>query len=87
MTKPSLKTGIYRHYKGGLYEVLGVAFHCETLERTVVYQALHDSKEFGANALWVRPLDSFLSSVVIDGKEQPRFEFILEAVATSTAHH
>ncbi|MBS0423813.1 MAG: DUF1653 domain-containing protein [Proteobacteria bacterium] len=37
MTKPFLKAGIYRHYKGQLYKVLGVARLEETLEPMVVY--------------------------------------------------
>lgn len=35
-----MKTGIYRHYKGGLYLVLGVGQHTETREIVVVYVAL-----------------------------------------------
>ena len=35
-TDPS--PGRYRHYKGGAYEVLGVATHSETEERLVVYR-------------------------------------------------
>ena len=32
----SLENGIYKHYKGNLYEVLGVARHSETEETHVV---------------------------------------------------
>ena len=43
--------GKYRHYKGNLYEVVGVARHSETLEEMVVYRAL-----YGEGGLWVRPM-------------------------------
>lgn len=68
-----MKLGIYRHYKWGLYEVIGVAKHSETLEDLVVYKALYESAEFGINALRVRPLNVFQEKVVVDGKEVERF--------------
>jgi hypothetical protein len=71
-----IKLGKYKHYKGKLYEVIGIAHHSETLEKLVVYKALYHSEEFGDGALWVRPLKMFLETVNIDGKEIPRFEFI-----------
>ena len=61
--------GRYRHYKGGQYEVLGIASHSETDERMVVYRCLYDN-----NSLWVRPLAMFLEIVTVDGLEQPRFQ-------------
>lgn len=72
----SLKIGIYRHYNGNLYKVLGIANHSETLNPMVIYQALYDSKDFGSNALWVRPLEMFLENVNIAGKNRKRFEFV-----------
>lgn len=87
MNKPTLKPGVYRHYKGKLYEVIGIANHSETLEPIVVYQALYDTKEFGNHALWVRPLEMFLETVDIDGKVQPRFEFVSEITAAAKIHH
>ncbi len=45
------RAGIYEHYKGKKYRVLGISRHSETLEELVVYQALYVSKEFGRNAL------------------------------------
>lgn len=60
--------GLYRHYKGNMYEVIGTAKHSETTEDLVVYRALYG--EFG---LWVRPLAMFLEPVHIDGQAVPRF--------------
>jgi hypothetical protein len=67
-----IKLGRYQHYKGKFYEVIGSARHSETLEELVVYRALYES-EYGKNALWVRPKAMFLESVLVDGKEVPRF--------------
>ena len=66
-----LASGRYRHYKGGEYEVLGVARHSESGERLVVYRPL-----YGERGLWVRPLAMFVETVVIDGEETPRFRRI-----------
>ena len=60
--------GLYRHYKGLLYEVMGTARHSETLEPLTLYRAL-----YGAHGLWVRPAAMFNEEVVIDGVRQPRF--------------
>ena len=67
----SIQTGIYRHYKGNLYEVEGVATHSETREKMVVYRPM-----YGEKSLWVRPLAMFIEHIEIDGKRQPRFAFI-----------
>ena len=69
----SLQVGIYQHYKGQQYRVIGVAKHSETEEELVVYQTL-----YGAFDLWVRPLSMFIENVEINGLEQPRFS-LLEA--------
>lgn len=66
-----MELGIYKHYKGNLYEVIGIARHSETLEGLVVYKATYQKD--GEN-LWVRPLAMFLETVVIDGVEKKRFE-------------
>ena len=66
-----LRLGRYKHYKGGEYEVIGVAKHSETLEDMVVYRAL-----YGDNQIWVRPLKMFMEDVEIDGQKIPRFEYL-----------
>jgi hypothetical protein len=68
-----IKTGIYRHYKGNLYEVIGTARHSETFEILVLYKALYQSE--GEN-LWVRPEKMFLEKVEVEGKVTPRFSFV-----------
>ena len=73
MIMKELVPGRYRHYKGKEYEVIGVARHSETLERLVVYRALYKSDEFGANAIWVRPISLFLGKAELNGKKVPRF--------------
>ena len=65
--------GLYRHYKGNEYRVIGLARHTETEETLVVYQAL-----YGARGLWVRPAVMFIESVEISGRSVPRFERIGE---------
>jgi hypothetical protein len=60
--------GRYRHYKGGMYDVVGTVRHSETCEPMTLYRAL-----YGENGLWVRPAAMFLETVHIDGVTQPRF--------------
>ena len=68
---PEIKLGKYRHYKGGEYEVIGVANHSETLERMVVYRAL-----YGDGEIWVRPISMWNESVAVNGITVPRFSYI-----------
>jgi hypothetical protein len=63
-----MKPGTYRHYKGNLYEVLGIARHSETDDQLVVYRAL-----YGDAGLWVRPLAMFQETVIVDGRDVSRF--------------
>lgn len=69
----TIKPGIYRHFKGNMYKVIGTARHSETMEEMVVYQAL-----YGEMGLWVRPRNMFTEIVERDGKTFPRFEFVEE---------
>lgn len=70
---PEIQKGTYRHYKGGMYEVLDVACHTETLEWHVVYQS-HDRREQGLPSVWIRPYDMFVEMVELDGEMKSRFE-------------
>ena len=66
---PGTPLGRYRHYKGGEYEVLGVARHSETHEPLVVYRPLCN-----ATGWWVRPHAMFFEAVDVDGARRARFE-------------
>lgn len=68
-----LKLGKYRHFKGGEYQLLGIAHHSETMELMVVYQAL-----YGEHGLWVRPAEMWTETVDRDGYHGPRFIYMEE---------
>lgn len=63
--------GRYRHFKGNLYTVIGIAKHSESMEDMVVYRA-----EYGDFGLWVRPLAMFEETLERNGEILPRFELI-----------
>ena len=67
------KKGIYKHYKGNLYELLYVANHSETLEKMVVYKAL-----YGEGEVWVRPAGMWHEEVMVNGNTVPRFQLLEE---------
>lgn len=75
-----LKPGKYKHYKGGLYQVIGLALHTETRETMVLYQALYDCPElaevYGDHPLFVRPLSQFKVNVSVNGKKVARFKLM-----------
>jgi hypothetical protein len=64
--------GIYEHYKGKRYEVIGEARHSETKEELVVYKLLYPTED--GDMLWVRPKKMFLEDVDVDGRMFPRFQ-------------
>jgi len=68
MTELSIQPGLYRHHKGGLYQVLHMARHSETEEQLVVYRSLSQG------GVWVRPAAMFVG--LVDGR--PRFERVEE---------
>lgn len=68
-----IRPGKYRHFKGNLYEVIGVANHSETMEPMVVYRAL-----YGEQGLWVRPAAMWNETVVKENYTGPRFCFVEE---------
>lgn len=68
-----MKKGIYEHYKGNKYELLGTAIHSETLEEMVIYKAL-----YGEEKIWVRPASMWDELVAVDGEHIPRFRLLEE---------
>lgn len=68
-----LQTGVYQHFKGNYYLVLGEATHSETMEQLVVYQPL-----YGTQRWFVRPTKMFVEMVVHEGVEMPRFRWVGE---------
>ncbi len=74
-----MKIGIYEHYKGKRYEVVGLAHHSETLEELVVYKALYPT-QFGNDSLWVRPRAMFEQEVSVDGVKVLRFKYIAQSM-------
>lgn len=65
---PVLAPGRYRHFKGGLYEVIDIVRSSETLQPQVLYRAL-----YGEGGLWVRPYAMFVETVEGPHGLQPRF--------------
>ena len=70
---PATPLGRYRHYKGGEYEVIGVARHSETLEPLVVYRPLYNTSGW-----WVRPHAMFFETIEHAGRVLPRFAHLGE---------
>ena len=68
-----ISMGVYRHYKGNLYQVLHIATHSETGEKLVVYRAL-----YGDYGVWVRPVAMFNQMIEVDGKMLPRFARVVQ---------
>ena len=66
-----MKLGKYEHYKGGQYEVLGVAKHSETSEELVIYKNIDGD-------FWARPMKMFFEEVEFKGKKVPRFKYVGE---------
>ena len=63
-----IQPGIYRHFKGNRYEVIGIAKHSETMEPMVVYRAL-----YGERGLWVMPAVMWNEIVEKENYHGPRF--------------
>ena len=67
----AVKPGLYRHFKGNYYQVIGTARHSETMEELVVYRAL-----YGERGLWVRPASMWNELVERDGRTVKRFTYM-----------
>ena len=71
-----LKCGVYEHYKGKKYLVLGVARHTETGELLAVYVPLYELPENEGVQMSVRPLEMFIGDVEVGSEVRPRFRFM-----------
>ena len=65
-----IELGYYKHFKGNIYEVIGIGKHSETLEELVIYKSTKD------NSIWVRPLSMWNETIERDNKTYKRFEYI-----------
>ncbi len=61
-------SGVYKHYKGGFYEVIGIGKHSETHEVMVIYKDVHSEKK-----IWVRPMEMWFDEVLVGGVSVFRF--------------
>ena len=66
-----IKPGTYKHFKGGIYKILNIAKHSETMEELVIYQDTLDPK-----LIWARPLNNFQETITRDGKTFKRFKYM-----------
>ena len=86
MAKPELPKctelppGLYRHYKGNDYTIIGTARHSETMEDLVYYECLYDNE---LSRYWVRPLEMFRGT--IDSAEVHPREVVKEALRCNAA--
>jgi hypothetical protein len=70
-----IEPGIYEHYKGKKYRVIGVAKDADSLEDYVVYEALYPNK---LSKFWVRSVQNFSDEVLINGKKVKRYKYLGE---------
>lgn len=68
--------GVYQHYKGSLYLVLGLARHTETEEKLIAYIPLYTRPEHTGPRICVRPFEMFMDMVTVDGEEVSRFKYL-----------
>lgn len=68
----TIEPGIYEHYKGNRYQVIGIARDTETDEDSVIYRPLYESEV----AYWSRPYAMFMDTVSVNGVIAPRFKKI-----------
>lgn len=71
-----IKLGKYKHYKGHIYEVIGVAKHSEDPNLELVIYTRQN--EDGKNQLWARPIKMFMEDVETENYKGPRFKFLEE---------
>jgi len=80
MSQVDVPLGYYRHFKGAIYRVAGLARDCESQQWMVYYQCC-----YGDWSYWLRPVENFCQAVIKDGLSLPRFVFLGEQVPTELA--
>lgn len=73
MTNTDITPGVYQHYKGKKYFVLGLSRNTETGEVCVVYRPLYETDW---PQLVHRNAAMFFETVMVDGKEMRRFRLV-----------
>jgi molecular chaperone GrpE (heat shock protein) len=68
--KIDIKPGLYKHYKGDVYQILYLADNKSGKGKTVVY------KEENSEVCYTRSLENFVEKVVVKGEKKPRFKFV-----------
>jgi len=71
-----MKLGKYKHFKGTIVDVIGIALHSETMEEMVIYNHPDPVKGKDGNTMWARPKEMFLDNVKRKDYEGPRFIYI-----------
>lgn len=75
MTKSQVKSGKYKHFKGDIVEVTGMALHSESLEEFVLYKHA-TGKRKNEKHFWIRPVKMFLEKVEVNDKKVSRFKYL-----------
>lgn len=70
---PPVKGEIYKHYKGDLYQVVGLAIHSNDDIWMVIYKPLYENADA---ELFARPLNEWRNIVTWEGKESERFTLV-----------
>jgi hypothetical protein len=73
MSDTTIVPGVYEHYKGKRYFVLGLSKNTETGEVCVVYRPLYETDW---PQLVHRNAAMFVETVTIDGRQLPRFRLV-----------
>ena len=68
-----MKTGLYKHFKGGTYWVTGTAIHTETEEEFVIYHNINVPEK-----VFIRPFKMFNETIEREGKQVKRFDYMGE---------
>jgi len=74
--QPEFEAGVYRHYKGKLYQATDLVRHSETEEWMVLYRP-----DYGEQKLWVRPYHMFFEKIEVDCESKPRFELLANSAS------